>query len=92
MKWKNEYIISALCANRQFIICMTIIVSEDANAQTILHSMNNMVIQHISQQLQQQINITQFNYQFITMVKQKLITEEEANDLEKQNVRETLRG
>lgn len=90
MKWKNEYIVSIVCANRQFIICMTIIISEDADAQAILNSMNKMACEHISSQLKQVITSDNFHYQFITTVKQKLITEEEANEIDSKKAYEKL--
>lgn len=77
MKWKNEYIVGIIWNRQQFVIAMTIVISEDSGAQEILSRMIKLAVDYISAQVKVQINVKDINFQFVSMVKQKLQTEDE---------------
>lgn len=82
MKWKNEYIVGLTWNKVPFTLAMTLILSEDADAQTILAKVVKLAADHICKVAKvEQVQTKDLHIYMCNMVKQKLITEEEAEKL-----------
>lgn len=82
MKWKNEYIVGLTWNRVPFTLAMTLILNEDVDAQIILSKIVNLAADHIRQTAKvEKIDIKDLHIYMCSMVKQKLITDEEADKL-----------
>jgi len=80
MKWKNEYIVGLTWNNVPFILAMTLIVSEETDAQAILNKAIKLSSQHICKVAKiNKVEPKDLRFNMINLVKTMLITEEDAD-------------